>query len=311
MLRRVIHTDEVFEVVLICDPSVWAAQIRRAREEVAEDMPKIVEGDFVEMFIEALRMSVGDRDLSSALTEVKAAADALLGGFMSSRERDEAEARLRKEMNDADLRECLAWVRAQNSAANYRNTSDPSKLLVERPEDATIVKLRAIRSDEQRRIERAVGPRPRLGAIHYSKAADAGRRAARKGEDSAEVFAQYLQELPPSTLAAVEDFEDWQEQVDRLMCARSIRSISGFDLDLVEDEYPILEFLHQVPDLARDIVSEIAAHTRQVGSLGKSEPLSSASPRGTGEPDGEAADPPKGGHVDNASEAAVDTSSTV
>ena len=311
MLRRVLHTDEIFECVLICDPSVWAAQVRQAREDVAKDMPRVVEGDFVEMFIEALRMSVGDRDLSSALSEVKAAADALLGGFMSSRERDEAEARLRKEMNDADLRECLAWVRAQNSAASYRGTSDPSKLLVARPDEATIVKLRAIRSDEQRRIERAVGPRPRLGAIHYSKAADAGRRAARKGEDSAEVFAQYLQELPPSTLAAVEDFEDWQDEVDRLICAKSIISISGFDLHLVDDEYPILEFLRQVPDLARDVVSEIATHTRQVGSLGKSEPLSQHSPRGMGEQDGEAADQQRVGLADSAWEDPVDQSSTV
>lgn len=310
VLRRVAATDEAFEVVLICDPSVWASQIKAARRMMEKEIPKMRDGDLVSMFVDSLRISFGEEaDLSVALSEVKTAASAVLGTFMDSEERDRAEKRLREEMDDADLRECLAWVRAQNAAAKYRNTSDASVLIDPKPEGATIVRLRSVRSDELRRIERAVGPKPRLGSIHYAKAADQGRRAMRRGKDSAQAFAEYLQGLPASTLAAVEDFEDWQENVDRLVCARAVISVSGFELEREGDEFPVLSLLEQIPEQGRDVVSEIAAHCRQVGSLGKSEPSESRSLHGTEEPDGDPADPVKGGHAGNASEQTEDRQS--
>ena len=306
MLRRVMHSDEEFDVVLMCDPSVWAAQVQEARKRVSEELPQNdTDETFISMFIAALRATVGPgNELTVALTEVKAAAEALFSGFMSEEEKEAAKLNLQKEMKETDLRDALAWVRAQNCAAQYRATSDPDHLLDKNPEGATVVRLRSVRADELRRIERAVGPKPRLGCIHYMKAADKGRRVARTGKDSTEAFAEYLQNLPADTLAAVEDYEDWQDQVDRLICAKAVVSVSGFEWD-GEGDFPIVKFISEIPDGGRSVIGEISSHCRQVGTLGKAAPSLSPSPLGTEEQSGEAGDRTRDGLANNASGAAV------
>lgn len=302
MLRRIVTDDETIELVLLCDPAVWAAQLRAAREFIANEAPKVRTGDLVDMFVDSIRHAVGNEsELSVALSDVKTAGHALLSGFLSGEEKEKAEKRFREEMDDADVRECLAWVRAQNTAQAYRTTSDRSKLMEPDPDGATIVTIRGVKQDEQRKIERTVGARPRLGAIHYSKAADMGRQAARRGIDSGEAFAEYIQSLDNETKRAIEDFEDWQEQVDRHVASRAIVSVDGFDLSPVDGVYPILELIDQLGDQARDVVSEIALHARQVSALGKSARLPAHSQRGKREQSGDPEVPPKDGLASNAS----------
>lgn len=309
MLRRVITSDEHVEIILLCDPAVWAAQLRAARDFIAEQAPKIQTGDFVEMFVEAIKHAVGsEHELTVALNEVKAAGDALLSGFLTGEEKARAEERFKKELDDADVRECLAWVRAQNAAQAYRSSSDRSRLMVADPAGATKITIKPVSQDEQRKIERSIGARPRLGAIHYAKAADTGRKAARRGLDSAEAFAAYLQDLDPSELRAVEDYEDWQERVDREVCRKAIVSIDGFDLEVVGDEYPVGDLISQLGEQARDVITEIALHCRQVSTLGKSVRLPVPSPLGKRVQSGDPDHPPKVGRASNARQPAAESS---
>jgi hypothetical protein len=281
MLKRVLTCQEPVRLVLLSDPTVWEAQVRKARTIVDRDIDEAPKGDFVDSLIAAVRATSGDSAaVVQTLHAVKAAGRQVLKGVLAGDDEAEAQGRLDEALAEEDVRQALAFVRAQTVAAAYRESSNIEDLLDSCPEGATHVMLMPMSRDDIRRVERSVGPRPRLGALHHSHAGDRARRAGRQGKDSVEAFTEYLAELTEEQQQAVESFEDWVAKVDRAVFAASVQSVEGFDLEPVGGKYPVDEFEAQCGD-ASEVVTEVSRHARQVISLGKSASLSSRCTHGT------------------------------
>ena len=304
MLRRVLNNDDEFDVVLLCDSSVWGAQLIKAREIVETELVEAKKGDFIDCVVDSLRSSLGgDDEFVRALAAIKSAGREMIATMLDGEERDAADNRLREALSDEDLRTALAWVRAQAASAAYRSSSDVNDLLDPDPDDATKITLKPVSRETIRKIERAAGAKNRLGALHYSHASDKARQASRRGEDSTMAFAEYLADLDDKSIAAVESFEDWQNRVDYMVAADCIVRVHGFDELCVDDagRFPVDVFASMITN-GPEVFSEIAHHSRQVGALGKSARLPSPCSPGMPEHDGEREPLTTGGPVTNASE---------
>lgn len=281
MLKRVLTCQEPVRLVLLSDPAVWEAQVRSARAIVDEEIDEAPRGDFVDSLIVAVRATSGDSAaVVQTLHAVKAAGREILSGILAGDDEVAAQERLNEALAEEDVRQALAFVRAQSAAASYRESSNVEDLLDPEPKGATHVTLKPLSREDVRRVERSVGPRPRLGALHHSHAGDKARRAGRQGKDSVEAFAEYIAELTEEQQHAVEKFEDWVSRVDRAVFAASVQSVEGFDLEPSGEVFPVDEFESQCGD-ASEVITEVARHARQVISLGKSANSSSRSMHGT------------------------------
>lgn len=301
MLTKLTTTEQTVRLVLTCDESTLEAQVKAARYLVDEELTdREGKGDLVEGIVSAARSVAGRHsEFVALLLELKTVGSAMLGKVLTGDERDSAVNRLNDILEDEDVRQSLAYIRAQASLSQYRESSDLLDLLDPDPRDATWVEVRSISRDELRGIERQAGPRPRLGALHHSHAADRARRAGRRGDDGVEAFTEYLAEIGPEKQRAVEDFEDWQTRIDRAVFRASVQKVDGFDLTPGPKGYPVEEFIQLCPE-AGDVITEVSRAALQVGRLGKRGGLSACSAPGMDESDNEAPVTSTGGSVANA-----------
>lgn len=271
MLRKLTSTDEPARLVLLCDESVWEAQLVEARRLVDEDLTPAGEGDFIDTLITAMRASMGPgSDLASSLSAVRLAGGELLAKVMGGEEREKAEERLNKALTEEDVRLCLAYVRAQSAAAAYRESSDTSDLLVPSPEGATVITIKAPTKEQLRKFERGFRPKPRLGEMHYSRAGDAARKAGRRGEDVSRAFAEFVAGLDESAQQSIDDYEAWVFDRDCDLFALAVQDVEGFPLIREPGQrYPVADFLNACIE-AEGVIAETARHIRNICNLGKS-----------------------------------------
>jgi hypothetical protein len=268
LLRKATTLSEPVRIVLLCDPAVWDAQIRAARQEVDETLEKAEGLEFIEKVISVLRTTTKTHvEMIDSLAALKGSARELFENFITGdKSRDEALTKLDEAMKDEDTRTALAFTRLHGITQQYRETSDPNILADSNPEGASWVELRALDRAQLRDAERACGPRPSLGAVLAGKGLDVARRAARRSEDSAEAYARYLSELTEQEQNEIYKFEDWNEAFDREVFTRSVHKIDGFDIERGSDGYPVDKFVSQCAD-AEAVISEAARHARQIGQL--------------------------------------------
>ena len=301
MLTKLTSQADTVRLVLTCDESVLEAQVVAARYLVDQELTDREGGGFVEDIVSVARAAAGTHsELVALFLELRSIGSVLLDKVLTGEERDQAVERLNEIMQDEDVRQALAYVRAQAALAQYRESSNVVDLLDPDPAGATWVEVSPVSREQLRKIERPAGPRPRLGALHHSHAADVARREGRRGNDGVEAFAGYIAKLDTEKQEAVEAFEDWQLRIDRGVFAASVVSVEGFDLEPSRSGYPVDEFVQQCPE-ANEVISEIARAAVQVGRLGKAGKLYCVSAPGTGESDDGAPDSQTAGRASSAS----------
>lgn len=279
MLTKILEQSDEVRLVLTVDESVLAAQVLAARALVEKELGSREGSEFVDGIIAASRAAAGEHsEFVGLLLELRSIGSMLLGKVLTDDEKTKAIESLEATLADEDVRQSLAYVRAQACLAQYRESANVADLLDSDPSGATWITVRPVPRHELRKIERAAGPRPRLGALHHSHAADRARRASRQGADGVEAFASYLAGISTEEQAAVELFEDWQIRLDREVFAVAVQAVDGFDLKRGASGYPVGEFVQACPE-AHDVIGEIARSALQVGRLGKSgRPRSSSRP---------------------------------
>jgi len=271
MLRKLTSTDEPERLILLCDPSVWEAQLLEARRLVDEDLEPVGEGDFMDVLLSAIRATTGPgSEMTMSLSAVRLAGGELLDKILEGEEKENAAERLNKALAEEDIRLCLAYVRAQAAAAAYRESSDPSDLLNSEPEGATHVIIKAPTKEQLRRFERGFRPRPRLGEMYYNRAGDVARKAARRSDDAGEAFSEFIAGLDEASQSAIDDYENWVFDRDCDLFALAVHEVEGFPLFREGDRYPVAEFLNYCVE-AEATITEAARHIRTLCSLGKSE----------------------------------------
>ena len=302
MLTKLITQSDEVRLVLTVDESVLEAQVVAARYLVDEELGAREGAEFIDGLIAASKAAAGTHsEFVSLLLELRSIGSVLLDKVLTDEERSKAVASLEETLSDEDVRQSLAYVRAQASLAQYRESSNIIDLLDPDPVGASWVTIRPVSTQELRRVESAAGPRPRLGALHHSHAADRARREARRGGDSVDAFATYLAGLSQDEQRAVEAFEDWQLAIDQGVFSAAVQSIDGFELERNARGYPVEEFVAQCPE-AQEVIAEIARASIQVGRLGKADRLLSFSQPGTLGHDDEQQASQTGGTAGNVSE---------
>jgi len=268
VLRKATTLSETLRIVLMSDPAVWQAQLVAARTEVDQELEKAETGEFMEKVIALLRTTTKTHiEMIDSLAALKGSALELFENLLVG---DEAKSlaleKLTESMKDEDTRTALAFARTHGVVQAYRETSDPSVLMDQNPADATWIEIKPLSRSDIRNAERAVGPRPSLGAVLASKGLDAARRASRRGEDGPEAYARYMADLTEGEQREIYSFEDWNEALDIEVFSRSVVKVGGFDLEPDSGMFPVAKFRDQCAD-AESVISETARHSRQIGAL--------------------------------------------
>jgi len=288
MLRKVLTTDEPVRFLLLSDPAVFEAQLVAARLQLESELEKPSDG-MVDMLIDVIGAVAGNN--VNHVFALQAAREGFAGFIKTfvSNEADQktADEKFREALNDRELREAMAFIRAQAAVNMYRESLDVNDLCDPDPADATWVTCRALTRQEIRLTEQKAGTRPRLGAMLYSQCVDAARKASRNGEDAAIAYARHLASFDKKEMQEVEKFELWQEAADRLVSEAGLLNVDGFDFKPDGGKFPVDEFSRQVVE-GHEVLSEMAKNIRQISSLGKPQSLSSHSPSGIVEQDAEA-----------------------
>lgn len=285
MLKKATTTSEPVRLVLLADPAVWEAQLVAAREEVDRELTETAEkGDFIDRVIQVMRATTNTHgEMVEALASLRGGARELIAQILVDEESQEmAQSRIDEALQDEDTRQALAFVRAHGAASAYRESSNPEHLMDRDPEGASWVELRGLSRAQTKEIERAMMARPGLGALLSSRALDAARRAARRGEDSTEAYARFVSTLTLVEQDQIKEYEIYSEQLDREVFRASVHKVEGFDIERGEHGYPVEEFLEQCVD-AEEVISEAARHARQVIALDPKAVRRSSSPSGTSE----------------------------
>ena len=282
MLRKLTHTDEPLRLPLLSDSVTVEAQFSFAREEVNAELDKEPSDNFTDEILRLVRATVGDSQALDVMSGLKLAAESMIAKNVRPKQMQKAVDKLRATMMTHDSREALAYVRSHLSIQRYRETSDVNDLLVQEPEGAAFITVRALTSDERRVAERKAGQKPKHGALLASRSYDIMRRETREGGDGDATYVEFIAALSPKEQMQLDDFESWSERVDREIAKVGIISIDGFDIGRNGGVYDVDQFLAECVE-GDDVITEASRHIRNVGTLGKAANLPQSSQSGTDE----------------------------
>jgi hypothetical protein len=305
MLTKLLTCSEPVRVLLLSDPSVFDAQVKAARAAVEADLGDPAEG-IVRTLLDVIAATTGgDANSVLAISSARATLEGFVQSVVPDDEKQPVLDRFTEAMRDEDVRQAMAYVRAQTACNMYRESVDVNDLLDADPDGATWITVRALSREQMRAADRFAGVKSRLGAILYAQCIDKARQEGRQGNDAAVGYARHLASFTDDERAEIEKFEGWQERCDEKIAAMGIITVDGFDLeiDAATGEYPTGQLVEQVLQ-GREVVNEIARHIRQVSTLGKIPSLSLGQQSGTAESESVAAQLPTGGSATSAQAAA-------
>ena len=282
MLKKLTRTDEPIRLPLCADPSVVEAQFDAARIEVHKTLDDGDDGEFMDEVLKLVKSSVGAGKVLDIMKSVEISMSTMLEKKFRPAQMTKALERLRSSMKKHETREALAFVRAQLSVQDYRDTSNVEDLLDPAPAEAAFITIRALSPDERRVAERKAGMKPRKGALLASRAFDVMRRAQREGGDGTHEYAVHIANLSEEDQEHIAKFEDWSSEVERQVFKAGTLAVDGFDIKVGEDGFDVDEFVLQCVE-AEDVISEGSRHIRNISTLGKSVSSSLSLESGTDE----------------------------
>ncbi len=300
MLKKLTRTDTPIRLPLMCDSDFAEMQMEAARQVVEETLNDKNEERFLDEVLRTIRATVGESEAFEVVKSFEVSLQMLIERNIRPKQLGAALDRLREAMKLEESREAIAYVRAQISIHQYRDSSDTEDLLIKDFADVAHIKVKALTPDQRRAAERAAGPKPRHGTVLAARSYDVMRKAQRDGEDGTIAHAVFMSTLTDEEQEQVTEFEAWSSLVDREVLRLGCLAVDGFDLPRLNGLYDV-EGLLEVCVEAEEVISEGARHIRNISTLGKSVSLCQSLASGTGEQGAAETQLETDGNVDNAS----------